>query len=304
MKRLSTLFVVLAAIVLAITGCKSKTQKNGADSTATDSAAIGKDTLVVDSMSFSSACNDSSVQCFICVDYPYGSDSLSLAVKEFIGSELAALFLPYNNEEDDVARKYPKYKGSVLKGQQMVDHYGQGTIKYFCDSQKSTMQEMGWGEEDRPSLSLELNIRKTDETTKYVTYRVTEYVDLGGAHPSYSTYCVNISKLANKPLEQTVDTTKVKAVQKILGKGVLSYLKFADESVTAKNYRDQLILPANGMIPLPVHAPYLEGDSLCFVYQQYEITPYALGLVSFEVACKDIKDYLCKDASELLGSGK
>lgn len=301
MKRLSTLFVVLAAIVLATAGCKSKAQKNGADSTATDSAAMGKDTLAVDSMSFSSACNDSTVECFICVDYPYGSDSLSLGVKEFIGNELASLFLPYNNEEAAVARKYPKYKGSVLKGQQMVDHYGKGTINYFTDSQKGTMQEMGWGEEDRPRLSLELNIRKSDETPKYVTYRISEYVDLGGAHPSFSSYSVNISKLTNKPLEQTVDTTKLKAVQKMLGKGVLSYLKLADESVNAKNYKDQLFLPDNGMIPLPVHAPYLQGDSVCFVYQQYEIAAYALGLVSFNIACKDIKDYLCKDAREVLG---
>ncbi len=301
MKKLSPLFVVLAAAMLAITGCKSQSQKNGTDSTATDSAAIGQDTLTVDSIAFASADNDSTIECTIRIDYPYGSDSLSLAVKTFIGKELAALFLPYNNEEDAVARKYPLYKGSVLKGQQMVDHYGKGTMNYFSDSQKSTMQEMGWGEEDRPRLSLELNIRKSDETKNYVTYSITEYVDFGGAHPSFSAYYVNISKLTNKPLEQTVDTTKVKDLQKLLGKGVLSYLKMADESTNAKNYKNQLILPENGMIPLPVHAPYLQGDSVCFVYQQYEIAPYALGLVSFDVACKDIKDFLCKDAKELLG---
>ncbi len=300
MKYLHFLALTLVAATLAVTGCKTSPQKSGADSTADSTAAEG-DTLTVDSMSFEKANDDSTITCSICVDYPYGSDSFAVAVKEFIGRELAALYLPKNNLEPQDARKYPLYKGSALKGQQMVDHYGRGTVKFFSDSQKSTMDEMGWGDEDKPRMALELNIRKSDETPKYVTYHITEYVDLGGAHPSFTAYSVNISKITNKPLDQTVDTTKVKAIQKLLGKGALSYLKEADESVNAKNYRDQLFLPSNGLIPLPVHAPYLQGDSLCFVYQQYEIAAYAVGLVSFNIACKDIKDYLCKDAKEILG---
>lgn len=300
MKKVYSLFLSLGVVALASTGCKTAPQKSGVDSSAVDSAAVGHDTLTVDSMAFSAVGNDSTAECFIRVDYPYGSDSLSLGVKEFIGGELAAQFMPYNNEEESVARKYPRYKGGVLKGQQMVDHYGKTTMKYFGDSQESTMKEMGWGEEDRPKMSQELNIRKSDETSKYVTYHISDFVYLGGAHPSYTSYSVNISKLTNKPVAQMVDSTKLRALQPLLSKGVLSYLKLASEDVTAKNFKSSLFLPESGLIPLPVHTPYLKGDSVCFVYQQYEIASYAMGLVSFNVAVKDIKKYLCKDAIDLV----
>lgn len=302
MNKVYLLLLAFIVATMAVTGCKTASQKSGADSSLTDSAALASDTMTVDSIVFTEESRDSTIECYIRVDFPYGSDSFSLAVKAFIARELAALYLPKNNLEKQEARKYPLYKGSALKGKQMVDHYGRGTVKFFSDSQESTMQEMGWGEEDRPKLSLALNIRKSDETPKYVTYHITEYVYLGGAHPSFTAYSVNISKITNKPLDQTVDSTKLKALQPILGKGALSYLKEADESVNAKNYRDQLFLPDNGLIPLPAHAPYLQGDSLCFVYQQYEIAAYALGLVSFNVAYKDIENYLCKEAKELINN--
>ncbi len=301
MRKVYLLFLTFAAATLAVTGCKTASQKSGADSTLTDSAALGGDTMTVDSIVFTDVSRDSTVECSIRIDFPYGSDSFSLAVKAFIGDELAALFLPYNNEEEAVARKYPRYKGSVLEGKQMVDHYGRATMEYFSDSQKSTMQEMGWGEEDRPRLSEAIGVRKSDETREYVTFHITEYAYLGGAHPSFTAYSVNIGKRTGKPLTHTVDSTKLKAMQPILEKGVLGYLKLADESVSAKNYKSRLFLPDNGMIPLPAHAPYLQGDSVCFVYQQYEIAAYALGLVSFNVAYKDMENYLSKDAKELFG---
>ena len=39
----------------------------------------------------------------------------------------------------------------------------------------------------------------------------------------------------------------------------------------------------NGIIPLPAAAPYLSPDGVVFVYGQYEIGAYAIGMPTFTV---------------------
>ena len=45
--------------------------------------------------------------------------------------------------------------------------------------------------------------------------------------------------------------------------------------------------------------PVLTPEGLRFVYQQYEIGPYALGMVEFTVPYADVKSCLTKEAVEL-----
>ena len=117
-----------------------------------------------------------------------------------------------------------------------------------------------------------------------------------------------------------VDTTRVKDLQPILRKGVLSYLnqQSGDENQTAneektgnegQNENEEQITDAqlndylfieNGIIPLPSSSPYLAKDGVHFIYQQYEIGPYAMGLVSFTVPLDKIKPYLTAEALKLL----
>ncbi len=125
---------------------------------------------------------------------------------------------------------------------------------------------------------------------------------MGGAHGAYIAYSLNLNKHTCKPVDNPVDSTKLKALQPLLRKGVLEYIKDAgDTETTDATLNNVLTLELNGLIPLPAHAPYVKGDSLCFIYQQYEIAPYAMGLVSFNIAYKDIKPYLTAEGKALFG---
>lgn len=151
MKRLPILLLGIAALTLAVAGCKNTSQKSGVDSVATDSfgsfsKVMSGDTLTVDSFGYVYHNSDSTIECVIAVDYPRGDDSLSQAVKAFIGKELCNMYLPYAYGSDEnlddkdnfvpIHKEYPSYTGSVLKGQKMIDYYGKGSVKYLKETMK------------------------------------------------------------------------------------------------------------------------------------------------------------------------
>ncbi len=301
MKKLQMLVLGAMAVSLCATGCKTSTQKQDSDSVATDTACIEPLTLTVDSIGYHKKAG-SGLECAFSVDYPSGDDSLALGVRKFIASELAAHYIPRERtDEEKYLRKYPTYKGIANDGKQLVEFYGKGTMRYLTEYRKE-MTEFYDNHDEIPPLYQQVKIKKSDETPMYVTYCVTDERNMGGAHGSYNFYYVNISKQTFKPVENMIDSTRIRALQPLLRKGVLWYMKDCGEtSITDSTLNEYLLLPENGLIPLPAHTPWLENDTLKFVYQQYEIAPYAAGLISFNVAVKDIKKYLTKEAKALLG---
>ncbi len=289
--------LLFAVATLSCTSCKSAT-KTSSDASAETAQS---DTLVT-APPFTFATNqDSTISCSFEVDYPRQTDSLAVGVKQFIAKELAQVYTPYNNEED-AAKNYPLFHGDLQKCDALVKHYAEGTKRYFVTQQKEMIEEgteNGW----RPNFSCDVKIKKSAETSTYVAYTTSAQVYLGGAHGSYATWETNISKRTYRPLAQTVDTTKVMAMQSILRKGVISYLKDAGCENVEKDYKSMLFLPEDGHIPLPVCTPSLTKDGVSFVYQQYEIASYAVGLVSFTIPYSDIMPYLCDEAKALVGDG-
>ncbi len=288
------LFLTLTFLATALfaAGCKS-----GGTSSANSAVApaVGEDTLSTVTVECE-ADADSTIQCKFTVDYPTGNDSLSLAVRKFLHGELANNYLPLLNDPDAVG-KYPLYKGKADNGKTVAGYYADGTLSYL----KQVANEMladGIGRE--VALGYDLRIAKVADTTRYVSYEVKLYTYLGGAHGSSAYYVVNIAKPSGKVLMQTVDTLQLKALQPILRKGVMEYFNGdGTGEVTDGNLNDHLFI-TDGIIPLPAHAPYLAADGVHFVYQQYEIGPYAIGLVSFTVPYAEIRQYLTHDALQLI----
>ncbi len=296
------------ALTFAMSGCKTSPQKPASDSLATDSVdslapaeVATPDTLVINKVAYTYHNADSTIQSTVLVDYPQGDDSLSQAVKAFIGKQLGELYVPYHYaEEEEALKDYPRYKGSVLQAREMVDYYGKGAAKFLAEQQK--LIPVGG---EKPSVCSDVKISKAAETSTYLTYLMNAYYEVGGAHGSYTCYYLNISKLTHKPIEKAIDSSKTRALQNILKKGIAQYFKECGEEdfdiSSIYEYLDPIgEKGSNNLIPLPASTPYIENDSLCFVYQQYEIAPYAAGLVSFNVALKDIKPYLRKEVRDLI----
>lgn len=311
MKKISyyTFLLLASCLQIALGSCKSATTKAAAEELQTDSVDSTSTTeklFATDSIQFAKASKDSTITSHIVIDYPSGDDDLDIAVRKYIAQELSDLHLPGISDEP-TTQKTPKFKGSldkqgdkegiIEKGKELVDFFGNSNYQFLEKELKDIKQ---YSADAEIYMSYEANVRKTGETAHYLTYNSNTYTFEGGAHGSATDYSVNIDKATGKVLKETVDTTQVKALQPILRKGVLRYFKAqGDKDITEKNLGDYLFIE-KGIIPLPKYAPYLAKDGVHFIYQQYEIGPYAMGMVSFVVPYSDIKAFLTADALRLI----
>lgn len=283
-------FTLVAAgmALMAFAGCKSGPAKSGTAATEQDSVQQTA-AFATDSIAFCEQ-KDSTLKCSVVVDYPSGDDSLSVGVRRYVAGELARLFLPTMQEEDEPAAVF---KGTKEDGKALVDFYGKLNFGYL-KSQYAELKDLGIA-----GLSYDLSIRKTGETDRYLTYETSCYVFLGGAHGSAMCYPVNIVRSTGRVLAATVDTLKQKALQPILRRGVKEYISKAENRKIKDSDLQNMLFVEHGIIPLPTTVPVLTPEGLRFVYQQYEIGPYALGMVEFTVPYADVKSCLTKEAAEL-----
>lgn len=284
-------FTLVAAgmALMALVGCKSGPAKSGTAAAEQDSVQQQTAAFVTDSIAFCEQ-KDSTLKCSVVVDYPSGDDSLSVGVRRYVAGELARLFLPTMQEEDEPAAVF---KGAKEDGKALVDFYGKLNFGYL-KAQYAELKELGIA-----GLSYDLSIRKTYETDRYLTYETSCYVFLGGAHGSALCRPVNIVKATGKVLAATVDTLKQKALQPILRRGVKEYISKAENRKIKDSDLQNMLFVEHGIIPLPTTVPVLTPEGLRFVYQQYEIGPYALGMVEFTVPYTDVKSCLTHEAAEL-----
>lgn len=283
-------FTLVAAgmVLMALAGCKSGPSKSGTAAAEQDSVQQTA-AFATDSIAFCEQ-KDSTLKCSVVVDYPSGDDSLSVGVRRYVAGELVRLFLPTMQEEDEPAAVF---KGTKEDGKVLVDFYGKLNFGYL-KSQYAELKDLGIA-----GLSYDLSIRKTGETDRYLTYETSCYVFLGGAHGSAVCYPVNIVRSTGKVLAATVDTLKQKALQPILRRGVKEYISKAENRKIKDRDLQNMLFVEHGIIPLPTTVPVLTPEGLRFVYQQYEIGPYALGMVEFTVPYADVKSCLTQEAAEL-----
>ena len=284
-------FTLVAAgmALMALAGCTSRASKSSTTAAAEQDSVQQTAAFATDSIAFCEQ-KDSTLKCSVVVDYPSGDDSLSVGVRRYVAGELARLFLPTMQEEDEPAAVF---KGTKEDGKALVDFYGKLNFGYL-KSQYAELKDLGIA-----GLSYDLSIRKTYETDRYLTYETSCYVFLGGAHGSALCRPVNIVKATGKVLAATVDTLKQKALQPILRRGVKEYISKAENRKIKDSDLQNMLFVEHGIIPLPTTVPVLTPEGLRFVYQQYEIGPYALGMVEFTVPYTDVKSCLTHEAAEL-----
>ena len=300
MKKQHLSLITLALVASIMMGCKASSTKAQAANDIKEAQAA--DTLVVNTDSCILQ-EGKIVQCAISVDYPTEPNELSKNIRAILNEELANLYL--GNMNGDEIEKQESYKGDLANGNLVIEKYCKDNFAYL----KSQMKDLKEADpRANANMSYDIRLNKEAETDSYVTYHCFSYVYLAGAHGSTFERSFNIVKATGKKLSQVVDTARVKDLQPILRKGVLSYLNQQsgnesqtenEEQITDAQLNDYLFIE-NGIIPLPSSSPYLAKDGVHFIYQQYEIGPYVMGLVSFTVPLEKIKPYLTGEALKLL----
>lgn len=69
---------------------------------------------------------------------------------------------------------------------------------------------------------------------------------------------------------------------------------------TESELRDILLLN-NEPFPFPQNPPYFEENGVCFLYQQYEIAPYAAGMPACVIPFETLRPYFTDDVLQMLG---
>jgi hypothetical protein len=83
--------------------------------------------------------------------------------------------------------------------------------------------------------------------------------------------------------------------------GVLSYFKACGQAMKDDaELADYLQVDDINRIPLPANAPYFSKTGVVFCYTQYEIAPYAAGIITFEIPYSKISPFLTNEAKELI----
>lgn len=157
-------------------------------------------------------------------------------------------------------------------------------------------------ESDLPTMGYSYHIKKDVETNHYVTFIVEYYEYRGGAHGGTIIWGNTFRKDNGKSLGwNMLANTDSKEFKQLIKEGVRSYFQANDSTImTDDQLKDELLIEADiNHLPLPQYPPFLTDQGMSFIYQQYEIAAYAMGLPSFIIPYDKLKPFLTQEASSL-----
>lgn len=222
------------------------------------------------------------------IDYPMAGQQLVMdSLRANINRALYDSFY-YTEDSTHIAC----FKGSLTDANKLAKFYSEAyydNLKSLCDYN------------DSRTLQLEHNvgILKKYENKQVITYLVDSYGFFGGAHGAASSHAFMLDKATGKQLGYIIDTTQVEGMQELLKQGLTRYLTQEGDTLES-DVVEILSLEDNNIIPLPDASPYFTAKGITFVYGQYEIGPYVIGMPEFTISYKDIYYYLTDEAKKLV----
>ena len=217
---------------------------------------------------------------------------------------------------EDEPRLFPAYEGNAFDTKALMNYYWDQSLEAFGGAAQEDYDERvasvdendGLTDEEReyvlnsmPGFEYAFSLVKTDETDRYVSFLNEDYVYLGGAHGGIvGQGPLTFDKKTGELVETFIEPGSLKAIQPLLRKGLAEYFADNGEEISLEEV-DEYLMIDNGIIPLPAWTPFPAENGLGFLYQQYEIAPYALGMPGFTIPYDDILPFLTEEAKALLG---
>jgi hypothetical protein len=304
----STFLYIMMVALLTACGHRASNTSSDNDSLAVDSMPI-PDTpieLTLDTIQYEKEDSIASVK--ISIIWPKnGPKALVDSIRKFICEELSGE--PVIGEDKPQVKLYEDGKAAV-------EACGVNSYKQLAKIWHESKEE---GYAEGMTYGYFKGVYFQIETDKYVSYFSHTEGFTGGAHGYNMGYGMTFSKrngqrigyeseydskaekfvIKNQTLFRITENPKLQAMLK---EGVRSYFaEFSEDPLTEEELSEQL----NGVddinkIPLPQYAPYFSERGLEFIYQQYEIASYAVGMPSFCIPYDKVLPYLTKEAAELI----
>ena len=164
------------------------------------------------------------------------------------------------------------YAGSLDDGKKLLEYYGTERAEKI----KKTIAEIGENT-SMDASAYYVQFKKAFETEKFITYTAEIYEYSGGAHGGESLSGGVFRKSDGRKFGWDMFTASGK--EKLRGM-IKNGLKNKFFKVNSDEELYEMLLDENARytFPLPETAPVCRPNGVEFIYQQYEIAPYAAGL--------------------------
>lgn len=266
----NSFFVVALGLLASLAGCKGANHKDG--QTVADTLAVSTDSVVV---------RDSLGHFRYVAQVPQGNPLLQRLVSEWMAEKLGGYYTGSYDSITPVLRQAAD--SAVAYARQNFAELNDEIKKYNAESSTSDYQ-----------------FKKVAEGKDYVTWTYSGYTYVqGAAHGIAPFYGQTFRKSDGRRIGwEVVRQDYNEGLQQLMRKGLKEYL-----NVKTDDELKEAFLNENDfyVIPFPQCPPVFTKEGIEFVYNQYEITPYALGLPSFTLSYKDLWPYLTHTARMLVG---
>lgn len=294
------LFMTIA-MAAALTACGHRASTDSgveADSVSIDSTAVANEVALLKTDSIDIELTDTMADVHVSVDWPVeGNDTLLQGIRQYIMKQLGIKKCTDIKAE---IKKVAKTQYHELKTQWQEDRECRG-------------EDMGMIYSSYQRISVD------EESDTYVTYSYCTEGFTGGAHGYATATGITISKATGKEIgyesEYNANTmtfsikrqnlfrsTKSAGLYKLIKEGVKDYFSdLEDHRISDEELADVLQnVPDVNHIPMPQFPPTFTKNGLVFLYQQYEIGPYAVGMPNFCIPYKKVLPYLTEEAAALV----
>ena len=187
------------------------------------------------------------------------------------------------------------YEGNLENATQMFDHYQKAMLQDFQQNIVPDLPDI-----DGISCDREYYFEKKDETDRYVTYYYSHEGFSGGAHGWHISQGQTFRKSDGRRVDYDIFREESKDELAELVKDNIFTQYFESDK---EQFENGLLVENPDYFPLPETTPYFTSDGVVFVYQQYEIAPYALGLPNCVISYDLIEPFLTQAGKWLVNVG-
>ena len=301
MKR--TFLYIMMAVAFSACGHRASTDTTvdvdsvNVDSTKVEAPIEVKPALVLDTISFER--NDSMAEASLSVQWPIeGNEELVKSVRKFICQVC--------NIKDK------NFKGDKKDFKDIVEADYNGLVEEWHGAYADSEDGSG------PPFLSGTSVVKLAETEMFVTFYAELFGYTGGAHGFATHVGKSFRKSDGKEIGYEMEydqdsfdakmknqtmfaDTKSSKLYALIKDGVKRYFKKCQQPIADDNELSDFLQVDNiNRIPLPANAPYLTETGVVFCYTQYEIGPYAAGMITFEVPYAKIRPFLTEEVKALI----
>lgn len=202
----------------------------------------------------------------------------------------------YTCQVDEPVTKNQALKDSILTWMrhQMIDTVlpGSNSILDLMKAERDISLDL---ENTEPGYMTETYLMLKEVADRYVTYSEDSYLYFGGAHGMPFYYCATFDRLTGTRFSFRM-FKNLNALSELVEKGLIDQHfdpVFQDEE--NYNLKDMLLLGEYEIFPLPSTDPWIENDSVHFIYSPYEIAAFAAGMPECAFPYSVIEKFLTEE---------